>query len=249
MSKVDKTECKEVLEEFLSYPLDNTYTLMEKFMTLHGAIGSFEENGGKKNYVFVPGSREDRVLLVAHADTVWDNCYLSSEIGRTAMIHRKANIYYSLDPKRGIGADDRAGCAILWLLRNSGHSLLILDGEEYAQIGARHLKNDNPELFELINNHRYAIQFDRRGRSNYKCYDIPVSEEFKAYIEEKTGYRNAGSLSRTDICVLCKRICGVNLSVGYYNEHSSREILDFQEWFHTLATVQKLLKEKQPVVV
>ena len=30
----------------------------------------------------------------------------------------------------GIGADDRAGCAILWLLKDSGHSLLVTNGEE-----------------------------------------------------------------------------------------------------------------------
>ena len=45
-------------------------------------------------------------------------------------------VYSSGDDLCGIGADDRAGCAMLWLLRDSGHSLLILDGEEHGQVGA-----------------------------------------------------------------------------------------------------------------
>jgi hypothetical protein len=145
----------------------------------------------------------------------------------------------------GIGADDRAGCAILWLLKDMGHSLLIVDGEEHGQIGSNYIRTTNPDLYEELNNHSYMIQFDRRGCDDYKCYKLPVTEKFKKFIEEVTGYHDAGRTARTDIVALCGKICGVNLSVGYYDEHSPYECLVFDEWFHTLNVVYNFLKEKQ----
>ena len=89
------------------------------------------------------------------------------------------------------------------------------------------------------------IQFDRRGAEDYKFYNIPVSEKFENFIKSKTRYRNAGTNARTDIVALCEKICGVNLSVGYYNEHTQNEYIIFKNWFHTFKIVKKLLEEKQ----
>ncbi|HJW87414.1 MAG TPA: hypothetical protein VJ440_12350, partial [Candidatus Brocadiaceae bacterium] len=38
----------------------------------------------------------------------------------------------------------------------------------------------------------------------------------------------------TDIVTLCRRITGVNLSIGYRNEHTDDEHLVLQDWQHTL---------------
>ena len=81
----------------------------------------------------------------------------------------------------GIGADDRAGCAILWLLQNSGHNLLVLDGEESGCLGARFLMKDHPEIRAEIEKSRFCIEFDRHGKEDYKCYEIPVEDKFKRY--------------------------------------------------------------------
>ncbi|MCL2756356.1 MAG: M28 family metallopeptidase [Firmicutes bacterium] len=150
------------------------------------------------------------------------------------------------NPDVGIGADDRAGCAIVWLLQNSGHNLLILDGEESGCVGAFHLMTSHPEVLEQINQSRFAIEFDRRGKDDYKCYEIPVQDEFKKYIEEKTGYIDAGMSSITDISVICESICGVNLSVGYYDEHSAKESLVVSEWLNTLNLTRQMLNEPIP---
>lgn len=45
--------------------------------------------------------------------------------------------------------------------------------------------------------------------------------------------------------MLCEKICGVNLSVGYYDEHSSDEIVVEKEWKAALSTARKLLKQPQ----
>ena len=74
---------------------------------------------------------------------------------------------------------------------------------------------------------------------------LPVTKDFTDFIEQHTGYEDAGIFSRTDIVVLCRDICGVNLSVGYYHEHTPSETLIFDEWFHTLTLAQQLLLPEQ----
>ena len=73
----DVSVARETLERFLSFPLESARPVLEEFAHLPGAVAVFEE--GKKSFVFVPGSREDRILLVAHADTVWDALYTGEE--------------------------------------------------------------------------------------------------------------------------------------------------------------------------
>lgn len=238
---MDKTLAKQTLEQFCSLPLCSSREVMLKFAALPRAIVHLDN--AKKSFVYVPGTRSDRVLLAAHADTVWDSFYTDQTF--TQALTEETGIYRGTNPLCGIGADDRAGCAILWLLRNSGHSLLILDGEEHGQIGAHQIEERYPEIFEELNRHAYAIQFDRRNDRDYKVYNLPVSDEFLAHVESSTGYTDAGRNARTDIVVLCRKICGVNLSVGYHDEHTAAEHLVFDEWFHTLELAEAFLAEPQ----
>ncbi len=233
---------RETLEHFCSYPLDSSREVLEKFAELPDAVSCFD--GEKKNFVYVPGSRPDRVVLVAHADTVWDRYYGKTVSGEQSL-KAEGDLYKGTNPDLGIGADDRSGCAILWLLKDSGHSLLVVDGEERRQIGSHHLRTSYPELFRELNEHAYMIQFDRRNGNDYKCYSLPVTHSFRRMIQKRIGYRDAGKNSRTDIIVLCEKICGVNLSVGYYGEHTPDEHLVFSEWFRTLSLAEALLERKQ----
>ena len=249
------TSEKDVLMTLLSLdPADST-PVLEFFSGLPGSVACFE--GGKNNFVYVPGSRTDRVVLVAHADTVWDAVYLENGYRDDAYVKTFAERYHKPVwdngvirqggwKQWGLGADDRAGCAMLYLLRESGHSLLITDGEEHGQIGADHLTTNYPRISDELNSHRYMIQLDRRGSRDYKTYRLNVTNKFRRYIKKNTGYEDAGQTSRTDIITLCRRICGVNLSIGYYNEHTPDEYLVFDEWYHTYSTVCKMLEKNQP---
>ena len=237
----DRETAKRVLEEILASPIDDAAPLLKRFAALPGATARLE--GDKCDFVYVPGKRDDRVLLAAHADTVWDKEY--TEKRRRGRIKCKNGVYSSTNPFCGIGADDRAGCAMLWLLRESGHSLLVTDGEEKGMLGSGYIRNHCPELFAEINDHSYIIQADRRNASDYKCYNLPVTDEFREFIEKNTGYADAGKNAATDIVALCEKICGVNLSVGYYNEHHKEEILVFDEWYNTLITIEKMTSPPQ----
>ena len=227
---------KEALETFLRYDMSTPEEVFAKFLTLPNSR-SFE-HVDYTYCVYVPGSRKDRVLLVAHADTVF---YVR---GRHKII-LEGGEYRSGETEDGIGADDRAGCAILWQLRETGHSLLITNDEEIGCAGSMTIQARNPELFAELNAHSYILQFDRRHAKDYKVYDIPVSEEFKHFIEANTGFTEPDKNSSTDIRVLCDSVCGANLSVGYYYEHNREEYLVYDEWLNTLNIARKLLAPTQ----
>lgn len=230
-------EDERVLERFLDISVSSPDRIFEVFRSLDGAV---ERKGeGRQRYLYVPGTRKDRCLLLAHADTYFDTAY-----GYAPMDHgviREDGMYKGNSSICSIGADDRCGCAMLWLLRKSGHSLLILDGEEHGQIGANFLKDTDPGLMDEINGHAFMLQLDRRNSSDYRVYDLPVSAEFKKYIETETSFVLAEGKGRTDIIPLCRDICAVNLSVGYYNEHTPDEYVVIDEWKHTLELVRKML--------
>ena len=128
-------ESKAILDQFLNVPISSSQGVFEIFAQLPGAIWRKGEKP-LEQFLYVPGTREDRVVLSAHADTVWDSAYGNS---REAVLRYEDGIYASGNEACGIGADDRAGCAMIWALRDSGHSLLILDGEEKGKVGARYL--------------------------------------------------------------------------------------------------------------
>ena len=244
------SEERAVLQEFLSFRPESANRVLEKFAALEGAV--YRSDGDKLRFVYVPGRRKDRVVLAAHADTVWDRYYLEGieklrlPLMRHEPVWENGVIRQGGSGDWGLGADDRAGCAMLWLLRESGHSLLVTDGEERGQTGAWYLMEEHPDIAAELNRHQYMVQLDRRGSRDYKTYRLPVTDAFRRYIEEQTGYQDAGMKSRTDIVVLCKSICGVNLSIGYHDEHRPEETLVYEEWLHTLETVRRMLAHEQP---
>ena len=223
-----------VLWEFLSYPLNTADDILGRFASLPGAI--HKKCGHKQAFVYVPGTRADAATLIAHADTVFME-------GEHKMRYDDTNTTISSGQADvGIGADDRAGCAMLWLFKDSGHNLLVFDGEECGQKGARYLVTNFPDILKEIQQSSFMIEFDRRGANDYKVYSIPVTKEFVDYIENETGYTEPDKRSVTDICVLCTDgCCGVNLSVSYYNEHLPSEEIIVNGWLHNYEVMQKML--------
>lgn len=219
----------EVLREFLALP-HRAEPVLERFSALPGAV---KETGGElEGFVYVPPTRKNAVLLVAHADTVGRDTD-EIELVETSDTIRNA---------RGIlGADDRAGCAMLWQLRNTGHGLLVTDGEEYGGCGAAFLATAFPDLYDEINRrHQFMIQIDRRGSRDFKCYNVGT-KEFRAYVGRMTRFAEPDRRSFTDIVGLCRDICGVNLSCGYCNEHTPDEYLAKAEWRYTLTLMRSWL--------
>ncbi len=230
-----------VLKQFLEIPVGSSDGVFERFKQIPNADFRGEK---QKRFLYVRGFRQNKVLLVAHADTVWDKYYKEPFTSKHEVIFHNG-IVQSGTKGCGIGADDRAGCAILWLLKDMGHSLLITDGEEHGKFGSSWLMSHNRDIVDEINNeHQFIIQLDRFNGADFKCYKVGTPE-FKKYIEDNTPYGDAGDDRSTDICQLCESITGVNLSIGYHNEHYSNESLDLSEWENTLNVCRTWLAEKE----
>lgn len=234
----------EILQKFLNMPLESGDEVFSLFAKLPNAIIGKGENALER-FVYIPGNRKDRVVLVAHLDTVWDKSYQDTYSTEKKIIF-KDGVFKSDNKECGIGADDRAGCAILWALKDCGHSILVVDGEEHGKQGANLIKAQYPKLYKELNRHRFMIEFDWAGTNGCLYNQVNNTKQFKKYIEGKLGFVDSKSKGGTDLGVLCRNICGVNLGIGYHSHHSANEALVLEEWENTLEKVSDFLTHPQP---
>lgn len=180
-----------------------------------------------KEYIYAEG--DIPIALVAHMDTVFDS---TRRYEPTVYYDRVKNVMCCPD---GAGFDDKAGVfAIIQILRKGlrPHIILTTD-EEIGGAGASAIAKLECPFKDL----RYLIQLDRRGAIDcvfYSCDNIA----FIDYVETFGFAEAIGSFS--DISTICPawKIAGVNLSIGYYDEHSKSEILNVG---HMLATIDRVI--------
>jgi hypothetical protein len=236
------------LQDVCEWMMMSRDRVLDKFYNIPGA---FSDGEGQQRFVYVPGTRPDRVLIVAHADTVWNNLKIGLEtidgIVRSTNQKTEYKIKYRYSDTEvtksgyGIGADDRAGCCIAWRLKDLGHSILITSGEEIGCIATKRLMEHEWWENELNEKHNFAVQFDRRGHQDIVFYDL-ATDAFAEYVEKSTGYVPADG-STTDIRHICKKICGVNISVGYLDEHNPTERLVLANFENTASVALKWLSQ------
>lgn len=221
----------DILRKFLCLP-HSSAAVFEKFSQLPGAVVEMDEFD--TGFLYVPATRPSPVLLVAHADVFGDDESLPE-------LHEDNEIIRS--PGHILGADDRAGCAIIWTLRHLGHGILITGSEELGCLGAENIVMNYPELCaELQECHQFMVQFDREGRNDYKCYNVGT-DAFRQYVGQMTGFHEPDRSSRTDVAVLAQKLCGVNLSCGYQYEHTGMEYILKADWLNTLRIAGQWLSQ------
>ena len=171
------------------------------------------------------------IALVAHMDTVFPNP--ATEV----FYDRKKNVMWS---PTGMGADDRAGIFAIIKLIKKGYRphIIFTTDEEIGCIGAYEL-SFLPCPFKELN---YIIQLDRRGANDCVFYDCE-NKDFEKYVESFGFVTAIGTF--TDISEICPSwgIAGVNLSIGYRDEHSTSEILFVGHMIDTIKKVEKMLNE------
>lgn len=172
--------------------------------------------------------------LVAHVDTVFP------EPPEDIYYDREKGVMWS---PQGLGADDRAGIFAILKIIQSGlrPTVIFTTDEEVGGFGAAQLVKDFPEC--PIPNLKYLIQLDRRGTNDCVFYDC-YNEDFITYVESFGFIEAFGTFS--DIAELCPAwdVVGVNLSIGYENEHTRYETLHLKPWMATIEKVKRMLKEK-----
>lgn len=199
------------------------FTELIKYYDVNNIVNTSE-------YIYAVGNIP--VALVAHLDTVWEAAppkYTFYDPYKNVML---AN--------GGLGADDRAGCiAIIDILRKGLRPHVIFTtNEEIGGLGAQALAK-KPCPFKNL---KYIIELDRQGKDDCVFYDC-MNEKFIKYVES-FGFNYAlGTFS--DISFLCNawHICGVNLSIGYINEHTEKEMLFLVPMYNTINQVIKMLQE------
>jgi hypothetical protein len=173
------------------------------------------------------------VLMVAHLDTV-----LSSK-----PVIMATKDYSAWMGRQGLGADDRAGVyAIIKLLRwGYRPSVLFTMGEEIGGLGAESFILQFPEAPVPT---KYVIEIDRRGRGQAVYYNCG-NKKFENYVTSFGFKTHKGIFS--DISTICPYwdIAGVNLSAGYYNEHTQYESLRIEDLDYTIENVKKMLDDAE----
>ena len=183
-----------------------------------------------KEYIYAVG--DIPIALVAHLDTVF------STPPKTIYFDQRKNVLWSPE---GLGADDRAGVfAIIKIIRAGlkPHIIFTTD-EEAGALGATALIEQVPEPFAKM---KYIIQLDRHGICDCVFYDCD-NDDFVKYVEQFGFIEAYGSFS--DISEICPawKIAGVNLSVGYQDEHSVAETLHIGPFLATIERVTKMLQD------
>lgn len=181
-------------------------------------------------YIFCIGNIP--VMLVAHMDTVF------KDPPKKIFYDQKQHIMWS---PQGLGADDRAGVYLIWKIIQAGYRpyICLTTDEELGGIGAASFVEDVPNcLFDL----KYIIELDRQGMNDCVFYSC-ANAEFEAFVEKYGFVTNFGSFS--DISEICPvwKIAGVNLSVGYKNEHSQIETLNTSALLDTYKKVCIMLDD------
>ena len=228
MKKIMSKDDYELFEIIVKSSQNKLHKMLYKILKRH-----YSSIINTKDYLIARG--DIPVALVAHMDTVFK--LPPGEI----YYDREKNVLWSPD---GLGADDRAGVfLILKILQTVScrkkPTIIFTTDEEYGGIGASKIVEDMPKCPWKL---KYIIQLDRRGEKDCVFYD-DANEEFNDYVE-KFGFKsNWGSFS--DISFICPawKVSGVNLSVGYEDEHQEIETLHATHTYKTLDRVLEMLKD------
>lgn len=221
---------------------DKDYTLLERLVSLSEKEmcramaqylrSKYDNTIITKDYIVAIG--EIPIALVAHMDTVF-------KIPVSDLYYdRKKGVLWSPD---GLGADDRAGIFAIIKILQSGlrPSIILTCGEEQGGLGASALVEKYPDC--PITGLKYMIELDRRGTNDCVFYDC-YCPEFVDYVEKFGFCERWGSFSDISFLMPEWNIVGVNLSVGYEDEHSYTEILNIGPLFDTIRKVKQMLQEE-----
>lgn len=175
-----------------------------------------QEQKGEYGF-FVPKGDALPLLLVAHVDTVRRGMEPIALQKKHGIIRNRLGV---------LGGDDRAGMYIISRLLEAmpvKPYVLLTFGEESGGIGARSFV-ESDLLKDYLDDINLFIEYDRRGVNEFVSYcEIPLD---LANLMEESGFSQGyGSFSDVDILTRDYHTAHVNISAGYFNEHTSMEYI------------------------
>lgn len=216
-------------EKFKKY-LKKEQKDLKRFLT-----GELRKNGyepkSQNGFLYAPGNYP--VLLCAHLDTVHKSPPIE--------ILRRGDY---IESPNGIGGDDRCGIYIIMQLVKFFHcSVLFLEDEEIGGIGADFFRNSK-YCKEAGKFNNYIIEFDRNGGRDAAFYQC-ANYDFEDLILE-SGYfiHEYGTFSDISIIAPAMGLAAVNLSAGYYKEHTVSEFINLREVDAIIEEAKELLAKE-----
>lgn len=172
------------------------------------------------------------IALVAHMDTVFHTPVID------LYYDRRKGIMWS---PQGLGADDRAGIFAILKIVQAGYrpSVIFTTDEEKGGYGATALGMTDCPIPDL----KYLIELDRQGTNDCVFYDC-YCPDFINYVESFGFCEQHGSFSDISFLMSDWGVCGVNLSIGYEDEHSYNEILKVGPMLDTIRKVKEMLDDQ-----
>lgn len=197
------------------------------------------------NVVFKIGKKTDDTLFCSHLD---NSCLIQK---RTKWFYENGII--RTDRRTILGADDKAGVLLMChMIENNVNGTYVFHiGEEHGGVGSTAIQNDQSGI--SVKGFKRAIAFDRKGTTSiitHQMMDRCCSEQFAEALGEQLGMRadNGGTFTDTANYMEIVPEC-TNVSVGYFQEHMSSEIFNFNWFVNILAeAVLKVDWEALPTV-
>ena len=173
------------------------------------------------------------ITLIAHMDIKNENppeeVYI--EEGR---VHANGQI---------LGGDDRCGISIILQLLNEGYrpNIIFTEDEEIGSIGIKKLMSNGKLIDKIVLMSAYLLQLDRKNSNDYVMYDCD-NYLLDAHMTNFGYEKKRGS--STDIKHISNHynIASVNISVGYYDEHTENEYVVIDEFVNAYQLVKKQLE-------
>lgn len=147
----------------------------------------------------------------------------------------------------GLGMDDTNGiCVALQLLKEIPNIKACFTTEEENGFNGADVAAENIDFFHDVS---YLIQADRHGASDLITYTNWIYATSELWLQEATpimakyGYKEASGIG-TDIGVLAEKLqlSGVNVSCGYYHEHTDQEHTIINELQNCLNFIEEIIK-------
>lgn len=213
---------------------------LKKIASEYGATSIEQDASG--NLLITKGVSETYPCLAAHMDQVQENH------SKDFMVFEHGDTVFAFSSKcgaqQGLGADDKNGIFICLecLRKYDVLKVAFFVGEETGCVGS------NKVDLTFFKDCRFIVQPDRKGGKDLItemfCGDVCSEDFVKAIGADKFGYKHdLGSI--TDVGELVERGVGIsclNLSCGYYNPHSDKEITSLSELENCLNFVQHIVE-------
>jgi hypothetical protein len=237
---MNKTQMKR-LRSMLAYkrphgdPTEREFT--SRFLTPYNPDVFVDDKGETLAFVVKRGdTTANPVLWSCHVDTVHRSG------GYQTVVHDKQSGYLQKDDGFPLGADDGAGVFLLLEMIDAGvpGTYIFHRGEECGGVGSRGMAKHHTQWLRQF---RWAIAFDRRGTEDIITHQAAGQTASTAFAQGLALALNGGeqnlsyapcsrgiftdTANYADIIPECS-----NVSVGYDNEHTKDEVLDY--WHLTL---------------